>query len=563
MVGASLLLWACGGSTEPAPTDVETIEPTILEIEAGTIQLSGVIECSDANHEPGTFIDKALEAGVDFERPMYHPEGTEQAGFVVREGGGIAARDFDGDGVVDLYVSDSAGPDLLYLSAGRGPWKYQAIEVPESSEGAISAVVTDLDNDGHPDVLVGGEGFRLLHNNGDLTFTDRTEELGIFFPEEPLFSLSVADIDKDGLLDILALGHKFEKEKDGPAWPPTPYADVLIRATGIMSYEDVREWIPAPSKSEGVGYTGTWFDADDDNDPDLYIVNDFGSLLKSGNRLLLNEGLVDGKILLKDVSKETQTYHETAGMGCAFGDYDRDGDYDLYFTAIGPGTTLLRQEHEDFTFTDVGLSANAKAPIEGAIFHGWGASFVDVDNDGWLDLYVGHGYLHQVLQGCSPGDVGCSNSLEQPDTFLLNDEGIFLNKTEYAGLGNTLPTRSVITADLNRDGFMDIIVGSTWGHARLYMNGCDDSPWLEVRLVGNQSNRDGVGAKVTVEADGITQVREIEAGSQGLWGSNEPIAHFGLGGATVIDKLTVRWPSGAIQEFEDIEPRQYVVVGEP
>ena len=224
---------------------------------------------------------------------------------------------------------------------------------------------------------------------------------------------------------------------------------------------------------------------------------------------------------------------------------------------------MLRQEHEDFTFTDVGLSANAKAPIEGAIFHGWGASFVDVDNDGWLDLYVGHGYLHQVLQGCSPGDVGCSNSLEQPDTFLLNDEGIFLNKTEYAGLGNTLPTRSVITADLNRDGFMDIIVGSTWGHARLYMNGCDDSPWLEVRLVGNQSNRDGVGAKVTVEADGITQVREIEAGSQGLWGSNEPIAHFGLGGATVIDKLTVRWPSGAIQEFEDIEPRQYVVVGEP
>ena len=530
------------------------------------IAFSGPIACPPgALPLPGVFTDVAAVAGIDLVRPTYWPTKTPYADKEVRDGGGAAVADFDGDGVPDLYFAVITGTDRLYLSGGKGPYNYTGYDIGIDKIDETSAVAADLDHDGDPDLVIGGNGLHLLRNDGPAKFTDVTDMLNWSTNDLPLMGPSLADFDGDGLLDILAVPNHFEQADAGFSWPPPLWETLLFRGTAKWQYKNVYNWLPPLKK--GIAYTGSWFDYDNDGDLDFLIVNDFGTMF-APNHLVRNDGLGPGnKTVFTDVSAATTMDIATNGMGCAIGDYDRDGDLDVFVTGFQGENMLLANSEGGKSFWEV--TDKAACGDAGPAYVSWGASFFDADADGWLDLYVANGQLLGAFKDGPFGNGGSGpNKFENPklqsDRFWHNaGDGTFTDFGATAKLGSKLPNRSIVWADLDGDGFLELIVGGTQGAPLVYRNGCDNRPWLEVKLHGTASNRDGIGARVTVEMGSVKLIREIEAGSTGLWGSNQPIAHFGLGaGNNTIDKLTVRWPNNKVQVFSMIAARQIVTITE-
>lgn len=527
---------------------------TVVPVDAkgpkpGSVSYSGPIACKPGATKPGVFTNIAKSLGIDLVRPAKWPEGMELAGKTIHEGGGSAAADFDGDGVVDLYFATMVGPDRLYLSAGKGPLAYTAFDVPQSGTGTAGVIAVDLDNDDDPDVVLPGLPPRVLRNDGPAKFTDVTKALLPTSTDLPLLVASVADMDADGLLDVLFISNKDE----GNGFPPPAMPNVLMRATGPWQFVDVTSWLPAGP--DAIGYAGTWADLDDDGDLDLYMVNDLGQMVQP-NRMFRNDGKKAGKVSFSDVSFASGLDVASSGMGCAVGDYDRDGDLDVLITGVDTQNYLFSGQAGAIVFTDVTKKTGVVKSGKGRV--SWAPVLFDADNDGWLDLFVANSWK-QGLSGS-----GWNQPFEQADSLLRNDtKGAFDDVTAAAGVGDTGSSRSAVMTDLDSDGFLDLVVGGVWGTPLVYRNGCDDSGWLEVRLTGTTSNRDGIGARVTVKVGGVTLVREIDAGSTGLQGSHEPMAHFGLGKTAQVVDVQVRWPSGKVQGFKDVAVRQIVHVVEP
>lgn len=500
------------------------------------------------NGAPGVFTESAGALGITF---VHDAKPTVPFGpsAELAVGAGVAVADLDGDGALDLYFANTGGPDALYRTAGNGPLQFTLATLPTlGPTPRVGVYAADPDRDGDMDLLTSppDSGAGLLLNDGSGVFTS----IGGLTTAPPAggFEAAVAwaDMNGDGRLDIVIAGGPADAPS-GPVGSP----DRLFLGEAPTSYAEV----PMPQHAvHGQAFIAAPIDLDDDGDLDIYIVNDLGMDLHP-NRLLRNEG--GGSF--KDVSFESDADVAVWGMGLAVGDVDNDGRLDLYVTSMSPiDDVLLHNDGDSGKFSDwtFDWKASSTQIADGVA---WGAIFIDTDSDGDEDLFVTHGFHHDLDDPDEP------EQLEQTNVLLINTGSGMENGTVAAGLGGTRSSRSPVEADLDGDGFPDLIVGNVGASPYVYLNGCDEErAWIGLRFARLNGSADAIGVRVRVEAAGRVFVRELGSGNDGLYGSGPPELTIGLGAAEKVEALVIRWPSnGAIQTLTDLPVRRWITVAEP
>ena len=520
------------------------------------------------------FADATASAGVGFRH-------TEFFGELIPLGGGVVVLDFNGDGYDDLYVPNSDGANALYRNNGDRTFTEVAgpVGVLDQRERGNGGCAADYDNDGDQDLYVTNYGAsKLFRNNGDGSFANVTLFAGLDDTDDYYRSTGCAwgDYDLDGSVDLIVVRHLAETHSemledrdfsaairhpelyhsngDGTFTKVTRLLGDLSAASGLLGGPGGNLW--------GAGFQPGWVDLDNDGDLDLYVINDYGNDIQP-NVLWRNDGPgTDGSWSFVDISKRSGAGVPMFGMGLAVGDYDLDGFLDLFVTNIAD-SVLLRNTGDGLRFTDTATEAGVGIGTVGEEQRvAWATVFFDYDNDGDEDLYVVSGYLRLPAQYVIyelPRHI-----LEQPNVLLRNrGDGTFEDVSLESGADDRGIGRGGVFLDFDNDGCLDLFVINLGQEARLFRNACgSDNGWLVVDTVGTVSNRDGIGARITVIAGGTTQIREVASGS-GQMGQNMMAAHFGLGTATAVDSVTIRWPSGVVQTLTDLKVNQRLTVTEP
>lgn len=494
---------------------------------AGVIGVATAVTFTRAQTEPTPYQDVTTAAGIN--SPRGRTDGEKITG--------QAWGDYDQDGWPDLYVTDTNGPNTLYRNNGDGTFTVsplnEQVALPDAeSAGAIFA---DYDNDGWPDLLVLNWGPNVLFRNEQgQGFVDVTATAGVAGNQNSK-TAAWGDYNGDGYLDLYIAnwacdprcGRSIEGEKDA-----------LYRNYRDGTFSDVTNLLPG-GKTRGAGFVASFVDFDNDGDLDIYLVND-EFINPVGNALWRNDGPYCLGWCFTEISAEAGADTRVMGMGLATGDYDNDGHLDFYFSNAGPMTLL--QNQGDGTFANVAEAAGVRYP-QGV---GWGAVFLDYDNDGWQDLYLG------IMEGVAGGSP--ANPL-----FHNNGDGTFTNLGESSGVGNPGRTIGVAAADYDQDGWVDLIVGNYDAGYFLYRNRMgsqSDNNWLTLKLVGSgYVNRDAVGARALVtDSNGRTQLQEVKNGSS--LGSGDWLElHFGLGAAELAE-VRITWPGGQENVLNDLAINQ-------
>jgi hypothetical protein len=496
------------------------------------------------------FTDVTVSAGITHIQiiPEVLPDFPGEAFF----SGGAAAGDFDGDGRTDLVFTRYNDADILYRNLGNGAFEAQTaaagLGAPTYTNGVASG---DVDNDGDLDLYVTTVDYTrnyLYLNNGQGHFTDAGLGHSAALASSVRRSgqgASFGDYDNDGYLDLVTgdwgnfvANSQSRLLRNLGAAQPGAFEDVTIEA-GVNVYRKDRSYRFAPRL----------VDLDRDGHLDLTFAADFQT-----SQLFWNNG--DGTFTDGTIAAGVGT--DLNGMGSTFGDYDGDGDLDWFITNItndpnhpGPfgGWNRLYRNEGNRTFTDVTQAAGVRDSR-----FSWGTSFFDYDNDGDLDLAATNGYNGQ-------GWV-------DDRTFLWrNDNGVFTDVSDAMGVTDTLQGRGLIHLDYDDDGDLDMVVVNNAAAPILYRNdGGNANHYLRIEPRGTLSNRDGIGAWITVTPDlsdpGQQLVWEIDGGSSFV-SQNERTAHFGLGASTdSVDMIVVEWPSGVVQRLFNVQVDQTLVVVE-
>ena len=491
------------------------------------------------------FPDEAAAAGLD----------------ITSHAGGAIMEDFDGDGLLDIMVTSSGPLDQMHLFHNNGDGKFTDVTAKAGligETGGLNLVVTDFNNDGHPDVLVlrggwwGRQGvypMSLLRNNGNGTFDDVTEEAGLMSPH-PTQTAAWADFDNDGWLDLF-VGHE--------STPEDPHPSQLFHNNHDGTFSE----IAAPSGLRDLGFVKgvAWGDFNNDGRPDLYV-----SVKGGRNKLFRNDGPLSPALdashgwRFTDVTARAKVADQTNSFATWFFDYDNDGWPDLYVGGYSTAsvqdvgafetgkpfhaeTPRLYHNNRDGTFSDVTRAMH----LDRAILP-MGANFGDLDNDGWLDLYLGTGdSTYQALL---------------PNKMFRNDRGLrFQDVTTAGGFGHLQKGHGVAFGDLFGTGHEDIfeemggaLPGDTY-QSTLYRNPGNQNHWITLELEGVQTNRAAFGARLDLTVKTATGERHLfrTVGYGSSFGGNPLRQHIGLGSATEVQRIEIQWPvSKTIQRFEHI-----------
>ena len=610
--GGTWRLWTGSGADASSSGTVlvckqgRCVEQPVSQTNAPVESLTPAEEVARLGRQPPTFNQVAEQAGVAFQHSR------DQDFFNL--GGGAAAADFNGDGWLDLYVTNSKGPNALYRNNRDGTFSNIAPQagVANGTGDSYGAAWGDYNNDGLLDLYVANYGSsRLFRNNGDETFTDVTEAAGVSDPGPDYRTTGAVwgDYDGDGNLDLLVVRHikptgpMFTKsstaqnvlerecrEQANAANPQVPRGVTLTDThdftlsskrdfspfvrplalyhnNGDGTFENVTSLLGSanvyPSNVLGAGFKPTFLDYDNDGDFDIYVVNDFGDE-NIPNVLWRNDGPgPDGKWQFTDVSASTGANAVLYGMGLAVGDYDNDGDLDLAMTDIGPSQFYENRDGQFVNVTERTGTGRGVIPENGEISQsiGWGTSFADFDNDGWLDLYVATGYLDSDPCGSLPN---------QPNALFMNmQDGTFADVSKSSGTNDPGTSREVVTGDFNNDGLVDVYVVNIGnlegdpGTASLFINTYEsDNHWLDVSPLNADGTEIAIGAKVKVTVNGVTSLRYAGL-AQGHMSQSVMPVHFGLGTAGDADVVEITWPSGATKRLENVPPNQLLKVKEP
>jgi len=526
-------------------------------------------------------VDVAEQAGLDFQ----HVSGSQdKAALLDTMSGGVAWIDYDGDGQLDLYFVNGgrwedlksgrrSGSNALFRSNGDGTFSDVADKAGAAGpRWGMGVTVADYDNDGDPDLYLSNYGPNtLLRNNGDGTFSDVTSNAGVG-GDAWSSAAAFADYDGDSHLDLYVVNYvafDFESSHSrdcsyralkvhcGPkGMQGAP--DVLYRSNGDGTFSGVTSSAGVAARASfGLGVL--WGDYDGDGDQDIYVANDSRAnfLFKNqGNGTFEEVGLLAGVAMSEDGNAQ-------AGMGVAFGDYDRDGDLDLFVTNFSDDYNTLYRNMGQGIFRDVSYAA--QVGFSSRQYLGWGTHFADLDNDGWPDLFVANGHVYPQVD-----DFEIGTSYRQGKLVYRNrGDGRFEDVSGKWGADLKKPSasRGAAFADYDLDGDLDIAVNNLDGRPQLFRNqgGGSNGNWISIKLRGVRSNRDAVGARVTVVSPGGRQIQEVQSGLS-FQSSNDLRLHFGLGKDETVSELKVRWPSGEVQSFADLKPgRRYLLEegGEP
>ena len=560
VLGFGVLVWQDRPVLRTA--DLEAATSPLVDMSTGADAMVQGTGGSDRR----VFVDVAEVAGVAFQHDEYPDE-------IFDVGGGAVVLDLDGDGHQDIFVANSLGPNALYRNKGNGTFVdvADAVGVDDPTGRGNGGCAADYDNDGHQDLFVTNYGpSKLYRGDGAGSMTDVTAGSGVDDSPSIYRSTGCAwgDFNLDGHLDLVVTRYLNESDKRvletqdfyASAGGMVLFANrgngTFSRVTKLLEDRGLRHGPSGESSSNvwGAGYQPGWLDFDDDGDLDLYVVNDMGKYLQP-NVLWRNDGpATDGSWRFSDVSQESGADVPMFGMGLAVGDYDLNGRLDLFVTNIGHN--VLLKNNDGSSFTESAVSAGVGRGLIGRKLRvAWGAVFFDYDNDGDEDLYVVSGFLKS---GPPP-----TNPREQPNLLLRNRaDGTFTDISSGSGADDPNIGRGVAYLDFDSDGCLDLYLTNYAGQAKLLRNACDHgNNWLAIQTVGTSGNRDGIGARITISSAGATQVREIAAGSSSM-GQNMRAAHFGLGRATSVDSVTVRWPGGKVQTITDVVANQRLTITE-
>jgi enediyne biosynthesis protein E4 len=523
--------------------------------------------------------DVTEKAGIRFQ----HTYSPEKKYIPESMSGGVLLLDYDRDGWLDIYFTNAPTLEMaqkhepargaLYHNNHDGTF----IDVTDKAGVATpcfanGGAVADYDNDGWPDIYITCLGRNVLYrNNGNGTFTDVTAKAGVG-DERNSTGAAFGDYDNDGFVDLMVTNYVDFKLDNLPGFGKLPICvyrgldvqcgprglkgagDTLYHNNGDGTFTDV-------SKAAGVndpdGYFGlgvTWVDFNNTGKLDIFVAND-----ATPNYLYKNEG--NGKfseIGLESGTAVSQDGTEQACMGVAIGDYLHNGLPSIYLTNFENEYDTLYRNNGNWQFEDISYKSGVGLPA--MPFVKWGDAFFDIDNDGWLDLIAVTGHVYPQVARLPSGAA-----YKEPGLLHLNQrDGTFCDASKQAGPALMAPrvSRGLAVGDLFNDGQIDVVVEDIDGAPGILRNrGVPGNHWVSFELAGTKSNRLAIGARIRVTAGRMTQTDQIRSGGSYLSQSDLRL-HFGLGTATQVDSVEIRWPSGTTDTLRDLHADQFYFVQE-
>ena len=525
------------------------------------------------------FVDVTAASGIHFE----HSVSPEKKYLIESMSGGVLLLDYDQDGWLDIYFTNAPAVEM----ARRGE-KARSALYHNNHDGtftdvtdkagvafpcwAMGGAVADFDNDGWPDILVTcEEGMVLYRNNRDGTFTDVTKAAHLTDPRWTT-GAAFADYDGDGFADLFVSRYVEFDLKNLPEFGSGKnchfrgipvqcgprgmkgLGDGLYHNNGDGTFTDVSKVAGVDDPNGYYGLGVVWSDFNDDGRPDLFVAND-----STPNYLYRN----DGNGHFTDVSFVSGTAvgadgGEFSGMGIATCDFNHTGRFSIHVTNFEDQNNSLYRNDSNLMFTDVSYAAGIGATT--VPYLGWGTGCVDFDNDGWPDLFAVNGHVYPQVDRLEAG----AKYRERKLVFWNQHEGKFRDVSSGAGpaLQIPQPSRGAAFGDLNNDGRIDVVVENIDGSPMILRN-VSQSPnhWVSFQLVGTASNRMAIGARVKVIAGTLSQVEEVHSGGSYL-SQNDVRLHFGLGDATKVDRVEIRWPFGKVETLHDLAADRFYKIKE-
>src|SRR5580700_2054157 len=506
--------------------------------------------------------DAVVFGGVDTKKYIIETTGT-----------GVAIFDYDNDGWPDIFVvngttlegfpADQAPTNHLYHNNHDGTFTDVTAKVGLVATGWGQGVcVGDYDNDGWEDLYVTYYGKNRLYHNDHGVFTEVAEKDGVAGSGKAWGTgCAFIDFHRGGHLDLFVANYVDFDLSTAPApgegtsclWKGVPVMcgprglrgskNILYENRGDGTFADVTTKAHIDRTNGHFAFSVSTLDFDDDGWPDIYVACDSApSILYHNNR----DGTFTDVAVMAGVAFN-EDGREQAGMGTTVADYNGDGRPDIFKTNFSDDTPTLYRNEGDGVFSDVTYSAGLGRHTQ---YLGWGTMFFDFDNDGWPDLILANGHVYPEVDKYHLG----STYKEQRLLYHNNGNGTFTDISESAGAGITAASssRGLAVGDLRNDGRISVVVSNMNAQPSLLVNQVRyPNHWIAFKTVGTASNRDGIGARITIHAGKRILADEIRSGSSYV-SNNDMRVHFGLGPATKIDSVAVRWPNGRLETFDDL-----------
>ncbi len=548
-----------------------------LALKAATVQVP-------QGSSPVTFVDVARDSGLTV--PNVWGGAKSKKYIIEAKGSGLAFFDYDMDGWLDIYLTNGSRLDETW-EPGKAPTAHlyknnrdgTFTDVTERAGLAragwgVGVCVGDYDNDGWDDLFCTYWGQNVLyHNNGDGTFTDVTKKAGLYDERVRWGSgCTWLDYDRDGYLDLFVANYIELDLKKIPVpgqtgfcqWKGMPTmcgprglpggSNLLFRNNGDGTFANVTEKAGILKPEPRYSITAVSYDFDNDGWPDIYVaVDSEPSMLFRNN----HDGTFTDIAVMAGCAYN-EDGQEQAGMGVGVADYDCDGFFDIFKTNFADDTSDLYRNNGDGTFTDVtylsGVGVNTQ-------YVGWGAGFIDYDNDGWPDVFHVTGHVYPEID-----NYNLDATFKSPRVVYRNlGNGKFKDVSAELGPGvnQRYSSRGSAYGDYDNDGDIDVLVLNMNDPPSLLRNdGGNKNNWIKIKLIGTKCNRTAIGARVYVVTGNHRQMDEVASGTS-VMSQNDLRLHFGLGQAKVVDSMEVRWPTTQkVEKFSRVESNQILTIQE-